>query len=69
MTLFQNPVNVPNMKKIEGKVYNMAKEGKIVHYEVTPHYRGPNGEIPDYITIRATVEGRTVIEEKIPNRR
>ncbi|MEU9209458.1 DUF6531 domain-containing protein [Streptomyces sp. NPDC048415] len=42
VTLTQNPVNTPVMKKIEAEVYNAVKDGEIVQYSVTPVYGGTN---------------------------
>jgi len=40
VTIYQNPVNTPNMTKYENEVKNAIVDGDVVRYRVTPVFDG-----------------------------
>lgn len=66
VTLFQNPVNHPQMSVIEGRVRKAVESGEVVYYFVKPQYGNGPG-MPSAIVIRARGSNGFRINETIIN--
>lgn len=69
MTLYQNPVNTPNMSNLERAVYIAAASCENVLYNVTPQYLD-TGSLPvTSVAILAAGDRGLVIDEVLVNER